>query len=273
MPDRSALKNRARRVVAVSTALAVTGLGAFALSAAGGHVAMHLLAARHQPAPARQPAPAAPAAVASPQLAVAAGQPGVTTVASLLRAAPRYARPGVREAGTVPAQWWQRPSVLPVIATRPGWVQVRLAQRPDGSTAWLPDSDVALATTPYRIVINLATTHLSLFKDGQRVMSVPAGVGAPGDPTPSGHYFVAFSEPPPGPGYGPFVLVTSVHSKNITDWDGSGDGVIGIHGPLGEDALIGTTGARISHGCIRLHLSALDKLAAVPAGTPIDVIG
>jgi lipoprotein-anchoring transpeptidase ErfK/SrfK len=107
------------------------------------------------------------------------------------------------------------------------------------------------------------------------VFSARAGVGSPGDPTPAGQYFVAFDEPPPQPGvgYGPFVMVTSAHSPAISDWEGSGDAVIGIHGPLGMDAAIGTTGARISHGCIRLHEQALDKLSAVPPGTPIDIVG
>jgi lipoprotein-anchoring transpeptidase ErfK/SrfK len=134
---------------------------------------------------------------------------------------------------------------------------------------------VTLGRTPYLIVISLRTLHLSLYDHGRLVFSAPAGVGTKDDPTPAGEFFVAFDEPPPEPGvgYGPFVLVTSAHSPAISDWEGSGDAVIGIHGPLGMDAEIGTTGARISHGCIRLHLSALDRLTNVPPGTPIDIIG
>jgi lipoprotein-anchoring transpeptidase ErfK/SrfK len=71
---------------------------------------------------------------------------------------------------------------------------------------------------------------------------------------------------------GPFIIVTSAHSRSISDWEGSGDAVIGIHGPLGEDREIGTTGARISHGCIRLHDQALELLDTVPPGTPIDIV-
>jgi lipoprotein-anchoring transpeptidase ErfK/SrfK len=200
---------------------------------------------------------------------------GITTVATLRSAAPRYATPGGRQAGVVPANWYERASALPVMATRPGWVEVRLAQRPNGSTAWVPAGDVTLGSTPYRIVIDLATTHLSLYDRDRLVFSAPAGVGSPGDPTPAGEFFVAFDELPPqaGVGYGAFVMVTSAHSPAISDWAGSGDAVIGIHGPLGMDAAIGTTGARISHGCIRLHEQALDKLSAVPPGTPIDIVG
>jgi lipoprotein-anchoring transpeptidase ErfK/SrfK len=200
--------------------------------------------------------------------------PASTVVATVLRTAPRYASPGRSAVGTVPASWYGRPSVLPVIATRPGWVRVRLAQRPNGSTAWVPASDVTLGRTPYRIVVNTTTTQLALYDRGRLVFSAPAGVGSPDDPTPTGEYFVAFDEQPPqpDPGYGPFIMVTSAHSPAISDWENSGDAIIGIHGPLGEDSEIGTAGARISHGCIRLHAEALERLTEVPPGTPIDVV-
>jgi lipoprotein-anchoring transpeptidase ErfK/SrfK len=200
--------------------------------------------------------------------------PASTVLATVLKAAPRYSSPGRRTAGIVPASWHGRPSVLPVIAARPGWVRVRLAQRPDGASAWLRIGDVMLSSTPYRIVISLPATRLALYDHGRLVFSAPAGVGAPGDPTPAGEYFVAFDEQPPqpNPGYGPFIIVTSDHSQAINDWESSGDAVIGIHGPLGEDSEIGTTGARISHGCIRLHDQALGMLDAVPPGTPIDIV-
>ena len=170
--------------------------------------------------------------------------------------------------------WEYRPSILPVIAIRAGWVQVRIPQRPNGSTSWLPSDDVALNVTPYRIVVNVTTRRLALYQDGKQVFSAPAGIGTTSDPTPPGQYFLAFDEPPPqpDPGYGPFIMVTSAHSPDIADWQGSGDALIGIHGPLGEDAAIGATGAKISHGCIRLHEAALAKLRAVPPGTPIDII-
>jgi lipoprotein-anchoring transpeptidase ErfK/SrfK len=115
--------------------------------------------------------------------------------------------------------------------------------------------------------------HVDLYNHAQEVGNFPAGIGTPTDPTPTGHFFVVLLAAPPSPGYGPFVIVTSAHSNAISDWEESGDAITAIHGPLGADAAIGTTGARISHGCIRLHNADLAQLRDVPAGTPIDIVG
>jgi lipoprotein-anchoring transpeptidase ErfK/SrfK len=158
-----------------------------------------------------------------------------------------------------------------VLAQQPGWVQLSLAQRPNGSVAWVPASEVTLAVDPYYIVVDLSTTHLRLYKDGQQVADMPVGIGVRSYPTPTGHYFVALFARSPSPGYGQFVIGTSAHSTTITDWEGSGDAVVAIHGALGADAAIGTTGGAVSHGCIRLHNADLLRLREVPAGTPIDI--
>jgi hypothetical protein len=117
----------------------------------------------------------------------------------------------------------------------------------------------------------VSTRHLVLFRENKVVLDAPAGVGTMTDPTPLGHFFLAFFAKAPSPQWGAFVLVTSAHSDAISDWEESGDAIVAIHGPLGEDAAIGTAGAQISHGCIRLHDDDLAKLRKVPDGTPIDV--
>jgi lipoprotein-anchoring transpeptidase ErfK/SrfK len=159
-----------------------------------------------------------------------------------------------------------------VIAQQPGWVQIRLAQRPNGSTAWVPAASVSLASDPYYIVVNVTTTRFRLFKGGQPIADFPVGVGVPAVPTPTGQFFVALFARAPSPGYGAFVIVTSGHSNSISDWELSGDAITAIHGSLGADAAIGTTGGRVSHGCIRLHNADLAQLRNVPAGTPIDIV-
>lgn len=252
-------------VVATVLACALAATLGFVLSSGGGPPSPPPVASQARVAlPAPATATATPSSPGAPQ--------GTTLLATVLVNASRYSSPGGKVTGSVPAIWHARPSILPVIASEPGWVQVRLAQRPNESTGWLQAKDVRLGITPYRLVINLTTTHLTLYNAGREVFSAPAGVGTTDDPTPTGEFFVAFDEPPLSSGYGAFIMVTSAHSPSISDWEGSGDAIIGIHGPLGLDAQIGTHGAKISHGCVRLHNQALNQLASVPPGTPIDVV-
>lgn len=199
---------------------------------------------------------------------------GTTLTATTHGVIPGSPSPGAPANMIVPGSWYGYPSVLPVIATTSTWAEVRLAQRPNGSTAWVPLSDVTLGLTPFRIVVNLSTMHLLVYEDGQQIFDFPAGIGAPDDPTVVGHYFMTMKVPAPSAGYGPFVLVTSAHSDSITDWENSGDAIIAIHGPITsyDDGRIGTNGAAISHGCVRLHDADLSQLGIIPAGTPIDVV-
>jgi lipoprotein-anchoring transpeptidase ErfK/SrfK len=204
---------------------------------------------------------------------VGTGGDSSTLVATLGSTVPKYATPGGQQTGTVPATWFGAPSALPVIAQENGYLEVRLAQRPNGSTGWIASSGATLSSTPYRIVIDLATEQLMLYKQGQLLMSAPAGIGTVQDPTPTGNFFVALYAKPPSSAWGPFIMVTSGHSNAISDWEESGDAIVAIHGPLGADAAIGTTGARVSHGCVRLHNVDLAQLRTVPVGSPVQIIG
>jgi lipoprotein-anchoring transpeptidase ErfK/SrfK len=200
--------------------------------------------------------------------------PASTEVVATNGAIPGYPTPGQPSNMTVPGSWYGYPSILPVVAMEPGWLEVRLAQRPNGSTTWVQTSGVTLSTTPYAIVIDLSTEHLTVYQSGVQIDDFPAGIGTPDDPTPTGSYFMTMQVPPPSPAYGAFVLATSDHSDSITDWENSGDAIIGIHGPITsyDDSLIGTTGAAISYGCVRLHDADLAQLANIPPGTPINII-
>jgi lipoprotein-anchoring transpeptidase ErfK/SrfK len=209
---------------------------------------------------------------AAPPPAVAV--PRVTLVATLNGNVPGSPSPGAAPTQVVPGSWYGYQSILPVIGTAPNWLDVRLAQRPNESTAWIPASDATVSKDHFAIVVDLATMHLSVFERGQQIEEFPAGIGEPSTPTPVGTFFVAMTAPPPSPGYGPFVLVTSAHSDTITDWDDSGDAIIAIHGPIdaAADALIGTTGAAVSDGCVRLHDADLAQLSDIPPGTPVDIV-
>lgn len=197
--------------------------------------------------------------------------PSETLIATAKGAIPRYASPGSRPDGTVPASWYGASSALPVIGQRSGWYRVRLATRPNGATAWVRATDVTITSTQYQVVVDLTRKHLELLRAGKVILDTPAAIGTAQDPTPTGQFFLAFFEKPISAGYGPFIIVTSAHSNTIGNWDGSGDALIGIHGPLGSDGAIGTSGARLSHGCIRLHIPDLARLRDLPAGTPLTI--
>ncbi|HEY2429148.1 MAG TPA: L,D-transpeptidase [Acidimicrobiales bacterium] len=239
------------------------------LSACGGSTRPRVVAVKAVKAVPLTTTTEAPTTTAAPPL-----MPASTLVATTHGAIPGSTSPGGPPTGTVPASWYGYPTILPVIDQQPGWLEVRLAQRPNGAVAWVPAADVSLSSTPYRIVIELGAMDLKVYEGGRQILAFPAGVGTSDDPTVTGHYFVTMQAPAPSPGYGPFVLVTSAHSATITDWEGLGDAIIAIHGPIDsyDDGLIGATGARISHGCVRLHDSDLAQLAMIPAGTPIDII-
>jgi hypothetical protein len=197
--------------------------------------------------------------------------PASLTVATLRSTTQGFVGPDGRQSDMVPGRWLGAVSKLPVLFSQPGWLHVAMAQRPNGQSTWIRASAATLSFTTDCIVIDLRRRHLELFVNGRRLLDAPAGIGTSADPTPTGRFFVALFASAPSPGYGPFVIVTSAHSNSITDWDHSGDAVVAIHGPLGADAEIGTTGAAVSHGCVRLHDSDLARLRRVPAGSLVIV--
>lgn len=289
--ERGDSRDRALNVVLVT--LAALGLVALlaidVVSAMSRSTKPAAAATRSDPAPVQPPAaPTTVAAFPTPATRAVATEsrpactapptvmvPDETYVARLAAATPGSEVAGGPADKTVPGSWYGYPSILPVIAAQPGWLEVREAQRPNGSVAWIPQDAATLSTTPYAMVLNLCTEHLLVFQDGQQIFDFPAGIGAPDDPTVPGDYFIGMTVPPPNAGYGPFVLATSAHSDTIKSWEGMGDAIIGIHGPITsyDDRLIGTSGAAISHGCIRLHDSDLAQLSVIPAGTPLQIIG
>jgi lipoprotein-anchoring transpeptidase ErfK/SrfK len=219
------------------------------------------------PATATAPAPAR--AKAAPPEAVADGP---YRIAHLPGDVPAFAGPGGEADGIVQGSWWGYPSALPVLEQTGGYLRVRVQQRPNESTAWIAAEGVEITETPYRIEVDLPARRVRLLNLGEVELDVPAIVGRPATPTPAGHFFVTMLQPGPSAGYGKLVLVLSAHSETIDNWQGSGDAVTAIHGPLGNEASVDKAGAT-SNGCVRIHMADLDALAAVvPPGAPVDIL-
>lgn len=225
-----------------------------------------------------QPAAALPAVISTvpPTTTTTVPQPEVPVTTMLatpdgvIRA---YDTPAGNDIGTV-GTWYGHPMTMPIVQESGEWLLVRRPERPNGSIGWVRRSEVTITSTAYRIVIRLPETRLFVYKDGFELFSAPVGIGKDSTPTAPGSFFVAVIETPGPHGYGPIVLDTSGHSETIRSWQGSGDAITALHGPISASsaARIGTTGARISNGCIRMHTEDQLKLDVIPLGTPVDII-
>ncbi|MEX2293271.1 MAG: L,D-transpeptidase [Acidimicrobiales bacterium] len=223
-----------------------------------------------------EPAAAIPVVTVPPPTTTTTQPPEVpvttklATPDGLIRA---YATPGGQDIGTV-GRWYERPVTMPILQESGEWLLVMRPERPNGSIGWVRRSEVAITSTAYRIVLRLGETRLYVYKDGYELFSAPVGIGKDSTRTPTGSFFIAVLSKPGPHGYGPIVLDTSGHSEDIWSWQGSGDAVTAIHGPISasSDARIGTTGTKISNGCIRMHIEDLLRLDVIPLGTPIDIV-
>ena len=196
-----------------------------------------------------------------------------TRIATLSGPTPVYATStSATVVSELPAEWSGAASALPVIESKHGRLEVRLVQRPNGVTAWIPASAASVSRTPYHLVVDLAARQLLVFKAAKLVRRAPADIGTGQAPTPPGNYFVAQRDEAPNPGYGPFVIVTSAFATTVTDWEQNGNAMIAISGPLGTGALTRTHGGAVSQGGIRLPTRDLTRLRVLPLGTPIDVV-
>ncbi len=148
------------------------------------------------------------------------------------------------------------------------WVRVRLAVRPNDTVGWVPRE----ALGPYdavrtRLAVDRQHLEATLYRAGKAVFRAPVGIGKPGTPTPSGHFYIrnrltkyanAF--------YGPVAFGTSARAPTLTDWPAGG--YVGIHGTDRPDLIPG----RISHGCIRMRNQDILRLARLATpGTPLEI--
>jgi hypothetical protein len=151
---------------------------------------------------------------------------------------------------------------LPVIAQQPGWVQVLLPSRPNGSAGWVTDTGLDQAVTPYLIRVHLGSFNVELFKGGQRLGSWTAGIGKTSAPTPAGRTFLLGSFTDPKQNYSPIILPLGTHSPTLNSF-GGGPGTDALHTWPTADVF----GTRSSDGCIRVPKDALNQLTQVPLGT------
>ena len=161
------------------------------------------------------------------------------------------------------------PLTFMVLDAVPGWLQVALPLRPNGSSGWVAEADVVVTTTPYRLQVSMSKHRLVVLYRGHQIASHPVGVGKSVTPTPPGTYYLTalIRLPNPHGSYGPYAFGLSAFSNTLTTFAG-GPGQLGLHG---TDTPSGV-GHDVSHGCLRLANTVITQLAhELPLGTPIDI--
>lgn len=153
---------------------------------------------------------------------------------------------------------------LPVIDEEPGWVQVLLPSKPNGSTGWVSSDAVDRAHSPFLVRVHLGSRTLELFEDGASIGSWTVAVGASGTPTPAGRTFLLGQLTDPDQSFSPVILPLGTHSQTL-DTYGGGPGTVAIHGWTDPSVF----GQAISHGCIRVPDDALSVLRTIPLGTSV----
>jgi len=272
------------------TAAIAAGVVAFVLglvpTTSPHHSSARSSARRHEPrsttvAPVQAAAPATEVAAPDPATngLIAVTPPGVpadvhdpsTVATATVSTLPLYASPTA--ASPVEAlpnrNYLGAPLVLLVADIQGSWIETYLPQRPNGSTAWVPASDVTLSSAPCHISVSIVAHQLVLYCNNAQVFDAPVATGAPDSPTPTGSFFVAYIVrlTDPGGAYGPYALGTSAFSNTYYSFEG-GPGQIGIHG-TNQPWVVGSYA---SHGCIRLYNNDITTLAQqIVPGTPIEI--
>jgi lipoprotein-anchoring transpeptidase ErfK/SrfK len=170
--------------------------------------------------------------------------------------------------------WGQRLRLLVIRGTTDDegdiWLRIQLPIWPNGQAGWVAASDVRVATTRERLVVDLSERKLVRIREGNTVVNVPIAIGSAGTPTPPGRYFVwakVDTARPSGP-YGTFILGLSGFSDAIEPWaEWPGQPRLAIHGT--DDP--GDAGHAVSKGCVRVLNGLLGRLTDLPLGTPVVI--
>jgi hypothetical protein len=189
---------------------------------------------------------------------------------------PVFAEPGAAPVAALPVQLRWGGTTLPVVKREDNWVRVLVSGRqgtpPEGNpaqlTGWLRAGDVVLTEDDTHVEVSLSGRTISIVSSaGTELVASDFGSGVESTPTPVGRTFIMHTEVMPyGYTRGHPLVYLGVQSPTLAGFDGADTAVTAFHY---HDAHSGV----ISNGCIRLDAAAIDRLAQLPAGTPVYIVG
>jgi lipoprotein-anchoring transpeptidase ErfK/SrfK len=147
------------------------------------------------------------------------------------------------------------------------WYRVLLPLRPNGSAAWVRETDVELRRIDQRIEVDLSDRTLRYYVHDDLKANFLVGVGTDVTPTGTGSFYVwvKIRYASPYQPYGIAALGLSGFSPVLSEWPGGGR--MAIHGTSSPSDL----GNAVSHGCVRVLNDDLKSLLDVPLGTPVEI--
>ncbi len=147
------------------------------------------------------------------------------------------------------------------------WLRILLPIRPNEAAGWVRMGAVIPHRVRQRIVVDLSQRSLRYYRDGELADHFSVGIGAATTPTAVGTFYVWAQVPQAsasGP-YGVYALGLSGFSPVLKDWPGGGR--MAIHGTANP----GDRGEMVSHGCVRVYNTDMERLRRVPLGTPVVI--
>lgn len=206
--------------------------------------------------------------------------PGDAFTGDLVRAAtelvPVFADPTAEPVAALPRDGAYDGTTLPVVERQQHWVRVLLAGRasipsqgdPAQLSGWLRVADLEFSSSTHTIEVDLAARTVDIVaSDGARErVAEDFAWGTDATPTPRGRTFVMLVRAEPSFGYtrGHPLVYLGVQSPTLDGFGGASVAVTAFHY---HDSRSGP----ISNGCIRLDAEAIDRLAQLPAGTPVVI--
>lgn len=181
-----------------------------------------------------------------------------------------------RVVGTT-TSWSGQAQVLMILASATyrgkRWVRLKLAKRPNNSSAWFPADRMKIRRVPWWVKVRVRKRTVTVYRNGRRIRTFRAVVGARATPTPTG--LAAIYERNKQPDRHGFIGAWSLpitSLSNVLDNYGGGPGRVAIHG-RGGASLSDPLGTARSHGCIRISNGPIIWMARkLPKGTPVRII-
>lgn len=189
-------------------------------------------------------------------------------------ALPITSRPGAgHRVGVMPARSLQYgfPTFAWVISVSPNgkFGRVPIPYRGNSGTGWIRLHGLHRSHTSVKVVADLSRRQIRVERAGRVILRMPAAIGRPATPTPTGMYFVTDRVPfGAGSYYGTFAFgISGIQTHLPAGW--SGGSQLAIHGTNNP----GSIGLAASAGCLRVSEKSLAVLKPLlQLGTPVIIL-